>query len=176
MFFTRSCRNSSDEELDKCLAIISLGQARLVLAAEGRPVVGGGVGAGGDFESAAPCSCELPHWPNRRGSCFRSAAQLGGRRGCGREKRRAETFGSVSVSVCIYAVSLHGSHRCSTPPPPSPSPPPPGQWSLANVYSTTLQRFALHFQTSNFILIKTSSTEKSPHRPNQNSLCRPRLV
>lgn len=41
MFIARSCCNSSDEELDKCLAIISLGQARLVLAAEGKPVGGG---------------------------------------------------------------------------------------------------------------------------------------
>lgn len=85
----------------------------------------------------------------------------------GGRERCAETFGSVSVSVCIYAVSLHGSHRCFTP---------PGQWSLANVYSTTLQRFALHFQTSNFILIKMSPTEESPNRPNQNILCRPCLV
>lgn len=42
-----------------------------------------------------------------------------------------------------------------------------GQWSLANVYSAALQAFALHFQTSNFILIKLVQQRRVPRDQTQ---------
>ena len=128
----------------------------------------------GGIHSATPCNCELPTaqtWERApEGSCFRSAAQLG----CWRVREARQDIGNCErVGVYLCSVTAWFTQMLYPPPP---TRPPPGQWSLANVYSTMLQRFALHFQTSNFILIKTSSAEESPNRANQNSLCRPCLV
>lgn len=92
-------------------------------------------GDGGGIRRRGPMQLRAPHCPSRRepekeaviGQLHSLAVGVYAIAQCGHERERgAETFGSVSVSVCIYAVSQHGSHRCFTTPPPGGS----GAWQM----------------------------------------------
>lgn len=101
------------------------------------------------------------------GSFLGSAAQLG----CWRVRhhtvwaRARETRQDIRICerVGVYLCSVTARNtQMLYPPPPHPHPLWGGQWSLANVYSAALQAFVLHFQTSNFVLIKLVQQRRVP--------------
>lgn len=113
----------------------------------------------------AAMSSPLPK-PERagEGSCLGSAAQLG----CWRVRHHAvwvrarETWRDIRICerVGVYLCSVTARITQMLYPPPHSLW--GGQWSLANVYSAALQAFALHFQTSNFVLIKLVQQRRVP--------------